>query len=104
MDEWTVVTSLAVLVGLAGGVAGPLVKLNGTISRLSAILEHVLARLDKLEGEEQRLHSRWEDRERALAQRIEGQERRLDRCEDRLSLLEGKKGDVYGKNQLEGTV
>lgn len=49
MNEWTVVTALSVVAGLVAAVAGPIVKLNGTISRLSAILEHVLVRLDKLE-------------------------------------------------------
>ena len=95
MDEWTVVTSLAVLVGLAGGVAGPLVKLNGTISRLSAILEHVLARLDKLEGEDQRLLKKGEEVQRLLSSRIDSQDRRLNQCENRLSLLEQKKGEFY---------
>ena len=51
MDQWSIVTSLSVLVGLAAAVTGPIVKLNSTIARLSAILEHVLNRLDKLEGE-----------------------------------------------------
>lgn len=55
MDQWSIVTSLSVLVGLAAAVTGPIVKLNSTIARLSAILEHVLNRLDKLEGEDQRL-------------------------------------------------
>ena len=58
MNEWTVVTSLSVIVGLAAALAGPVVKLNGTISRLSAILEHVLAQLSKLEREDEKLRAR----------------------------------------------
>ena len=42
MEPWTVVTTLSVLAALAAAVGGPLVKLNGTIARLSAMLEHVL--------------------------------------------------------------
>ena len=57
MNEWTVVTALSVVAGLVAAVAGPIVKLNGTISRLSAILEHVLVRLDKLEQEDERARS-----------------------------------------------
>ena len=60
MNEWTVVTALSVVAGLVAAVAGPIVKLNGTISRLSAILEHVLVRLDKLEQEDERARSREE--------------------------------------------
>ena len=40
MEPWTVVTTLSVLAALAAAVGGPLVKLNGTIARLSAMLEH----------------------------------------------------------------
>ena len=37
MEPWTVVTTLSVLAALAAAVGGPLVKLNGTIARLSAM-------------------------------------------------------------------
>ena len=82
---------LILLAALTAAVAGPIVKLNGTISRLSAILEQVLRRLDKLEGEDQRLQARGEEIQR-----------RLGRCESRLALLEQKQGGDYGANQLEG--
>ena len=85
MNEWTVVTALSV-------VAGPIVKLNGTISRLSAILEHVLVRLDKLEQEDERARGREEKTERRLSQRMDGQDQRLCRCENRLSLWEQRQG------------
>ena len=96
MDEWTVVTSLSVLAALAAAVAGPLVRLNGTSSRLSAMLEHVLARLDKLEGEDEKLRCRGEQSQRELGRRIEDQGQRLNRCENRLSLLEQTKGENHG--------
>ena len=92
MEPWTVVTTLSVLAALAAAVGGPLVKLNGTISRLSAILEHVLVRLDKLEQEDERARSREEKTERRLSQRMDGQDQRLCRCENRLSLLEQRQG------------
>lgn len=59
MEPWTVVTTLSVLAALAAAVGGPLVKLNGTIARLSAMLEHVLHRLDMLEGEDRNLRRKW---------------------------------------------
>ena len=92
MNEWTVVTALSVVAGLVAAVAGPIVKLNGTISRLSAILEHVLVRLDKLEQEDERARSGEEKTERRLSQRMDGQDQRLCRCENRLSLLEQRQG------------
>ena len=78
MEPWTVVTTLSVLAALAAAVGGPLVKLNGTIARLSAMLEHVLHRLDMLEGEETQCQ-------------LGG---RVSHCENRLSLLE-QKGGAY---------
>ena len=92
MNEWTVVTALSVVAGLVAAVAGPIVKLNGTISRLSAILEHVLVRLDKLEQEDERARGREEKTERLLSQRMDGQDQRLCRCENRLSLWEQRQG------------
>jgi hypothetical protein len=95
VDQWSIVTSLSVLVGLAAAVTGPIVKLNSTIARLSAILEHVLNRLDKLEGEDQRLLKKGEEIQQLLGSRIDSQDRRLNQCENRLSLLEQKKGEFY---------
>ena len=69
----------------AGG--GPLVKLNGTIARLSAMLEHVLHRLDMLEGEDRNLRRKWEETQCQLGGRV-------SHCENRLSLLE-QKGGAY---------
>lgn len=103
MNEWTVVTSLSVIVGLAAAVAGPLIKLNGTISRLSTILEHVLAQLDKLEEEDEKLRNRGVEIERQLGSRIDCHDRRINRCENRLALLEQRKGASYEYNQLDGT-
>lgn len=103
MNEWTVVTSLSMIIGLAAALAGPLIKLNGSISRLSAILEHVLAQLSKLEGEDEKLRAKGEEMGRLLNARIDGQDQRLNRCENRLSLLEQRKGALYDNDQLEGT-
>ena len=95
MNEWTVVTSLSVIVALAAAVGGPIVKLNGTISRLSVILEQVLQRLDKLEQEDQRLRERGERSEELFGSRMDGQDKRLNRCENRISLLEQRGGVRY---------
>ena len=87
MEPWTVVTTLSVLAALAAAVGGPLVKLNGTIARLSAMLEHVLHRLDMLEGEDRNLRRKWEETQCQLGGRV-------SHCENRLCLLE-QKGGAY---------
>jgi len=38
MNEWTVVTVIATLVGLCAAVVRPLICLNGTITRLTAVV------------------------------------------------------------------
>mgnify|MGYP001036569962 CR=1 FL=1 len=75
------------MAALAAAVGGPLVKLNGTIARLSAMLEHVLHRLDMLEGEDRNLRRKWEETQCQLGGRV-------SHCENRLSLLE-QKGGAY---------
>ena len=79
MEPWTVVTTLSVLAALAAAVGGPLVKLNGTIARLSAMLEHVL--------QDRNLRRKWEETQCQLGGRV-------SHCENRLSLLE-QKGGAY---------
>ena len=79
MEPWTVVTTLSVLAALAAAVGGPLVKLNGTIARLSAMLEHVLHRLDMLEGEDRNLRRKWEETQCQLGGRVSHCENRLPR-------------------------
>ena len=50
MQEWTVVGVVVVLVGLIGSVSGPLIKLNGNITKLTVAVDNFQRALDKLEG------------------------------------------------------
>ena len=43
MNEWSVVGVLIVLAGLVGGVAKPMLALNGAIVRLTTLLESITA-------------------------------------------------------------
>ena len=44
--EWTVITALVTLVGLGISVGGPVVRLNGSITRLNTLLQAMEARLN----------------------------------------------------------
>ena len=59
------------------------------------IYDKIFSILDKLEGEDQRLLKKGEEVQRLLSSRIDSQDRRLNQCENRLSLLEQKKGEFY---------
>ena len=47
--EWSVVTVIVVLVGLFAAIAGPIIKLNSTITKLSTMIDYALKKLDELE-------------------------------------------------------
>ena len=49
MTEWGVFGVIVALVSFVVAVAAPMLKLNGTITRLSTIIEQFSKRLDKLE-------------------------------------------------------
>lgn len=97
MNEWQVVGVLIALVGLVSAVAGPMIKLNGTISRLSTIIEHALKRLDRLEQDDtaiqvssrearRRIYERMDKQDTVIAQ----QDKLLGNHEVRLTHLEKK--------------
>ena len=48
--EWTAVTVLAAIAGLGVTVGGPVVRLNSSITRLTALLQAMERRLDALEA------------------------------------------------------
>ena len=40
MNEWEVVGVIVVLLGLIASISGPMIKLNGTLTRLNTKMEH----------------------------------------------------------------
>ena len=46
--EWNVVGVLVTLAGLAAAVGGPVLKLNGSITRLTTLLQAIEHRLDEV--------------------------------------------------------
>jgi hypothetical protein len=57
--EWTVVSALAVLVGLATAITGPLVRLNGNIAKLTAVVDGFKLAMETLRDENRRDHERF---------------------------------------------
>ena len=51
MTEWGVVGVIVALVGFLAATAGPLLKLNGAITRLTVAVEGFQKSLDKLDSE-----------------------------------------------------
>lgn len=48
--EWTVVTVIIALVGLLGGIVTPIIKLNSTITKLTAQVESFIKGLDEFKA------------------------------------------------------
>lgn len=60
--EWTVVTVLAVLVGLFLSVGKPIINLNSNITKLNTNLENIQKQQDKYEKDNEHEHDRiWKN-------------------------------------------
>lgn len=59
--EWQIVGVIVVLIGLAGSIVGPVVKLNSSITRLTVTMERVVKDMDSLKENSHDAHQRlWE--------------------------------------------
>lgn len=97
MTEWGVFGVIVALVSFVVAVAAPMLKLNGTITRLSTIIEQFSKRLDKLEHNDEitknstreshrRLHDRIDKNGELIAEhdlKLENHEIRLNQLEER---------------------
>lgn len=84
MTEWTVVTVIVVLAGLIATIIKPIIKLNGTLTRLGESV-------DALEKNISGLTSRNSETHEKLWGKLEAQERALGGHETRIQILERKK-------------
>lgn len=86
--EWNVVGVLVTLAGLAAAVGGPVLKLNGSITRLTTLLQAIEHRLDGVErdAKEQRAHAA--ESHRRIWAHSDEQDERLEDHEKRITLLE----------------
>ena len=59
--EWQVVGVIVVLVGLAGSIIGPVIKLNSSITRLTVTMERLVKDVDAFKESSHDSHKRlWE--------------------------------------------
>ena len=59
--EWQVVGVIVVLVGLAGSIIGPVIKLNSSITRLTVTMERLVRDMDAFKESSRDAHKRlWE--------------------------------------------
>ena len=86
--QWEVVGVIVTLVGLAAAVGGPVLKLNGSITRLTTLLQAIEHRLDTLEqgAKEQRTHAA--ESHRRIWNHNDEQDACLEDHEKRITLLE----------------
>ncbi|NCB73442.1 MAG: hypothetical protein EOM51_01675 [Clostridia bacterium] len=83
MDEWTVVTVIATLIGICASVIRPLISLNGTITRLTAAVNVLEKNISGLAAKNSESHAKIWDK-------VDEHEELLNCHETRLVLIENK--------------
>lgn len=84
MNEWTVITVIATLVGLGAAVIRPLISLNTSITRLTDIVNELEKNISGLTVKNSEAHGRiWE--------KLEQHDDTLNSHETRLILVEKRK-------------
>ena len=81
MTEWGVVGVVVALVGFLAATAGPLLKLNGAITRLTVAVEGFQKSLDKLDSENRLSH-------KDIYKRLDGHDTALAEHGQRIKHLE----------------
>lgn len=85
MTEWGVFGVVVALISFVVAVAAPMLKLNGTITRLSTIIEQFSKRLDKLEQDDEASRSSNREARRRIHERIDGQEKQIAEHDKKLA-------------------
>lgn len=83
MTEWDIVTVLAAVVGLFAAVGAPVIRLNATMTRLSALVEQLEKKVEKQGTESKESHRR-------LWAHNDEQDEKLNDHEKRITILERK--------------
>lgn len=83
MTEWQIVGVIVTLIGLVTAIATPLIKLNTSITRLTAAVEHFDGRLTDAEHKNAQSHDK-------LWRKEEEQDERIGDHEKRITVLEVK--------------
>jgi len=83
MTEWTVVTVVAALAALITAVAKPLIKLNGSISRLTEAVNQLESKIAALTEKNAESHAR-------LWRKSDEQDRQISAHETQLRVMESR--------------
>ena len=83
MNGWDIVQVIVVLVGLLGGVMGPVLRLNSSMTKLNTTLNNVDERLKKQEEHSQNAHERIWEKNDEQDKMLANHEGRITRLEDR---------------------
>lgn len=81
MNGWDIVQVIVVLVGLLGGVMGPVLRLNSSMTKLNTTLNNVDERLKKQEEHSRESHIRIWQKNEEQDQKLENHEGRITRLE-----------------------
>lgn len=84
MNEWAVVGVLITLGGFFLTVGAPILKLNGTITRLQVVLDDLKKDFDKQQAKASETHKRIFDHDAEQDRRIEDHEVRIRLVEDHM--------------------
>jgi len=83
LSEWTVITVLIAVVGLLVTVTAPVIKLMGTITRLSCSVEDLRGDIETLTSKNAQSHTRLWEHNKEQDLKISGHEGRIGTLEGR---------------------
>ena len=92
MTEWTVFGVIAALATFTIAIVTPIIKLNGTITKLSVILENVLQRIEKLESQDDVFKKERKEAHEKIHNRIDSVEEEVNDHEKRIFAIERREG------------
>lgn len=81
MTEWNVIEVITVITGLFVTIGLPVIRLNGTISKLNITVDNLDKRFEKFEGDNHDSHKR-------LWNKNEEQDKKIGDHETRIKILE----------------
>lgn len=88
MTEWNIVTVIAVIVGLIGTVAAPLMKNTRAMTQLGAEIKNLIYRIEINEKETDELKVKASSRHKQIFDRLDEQGEKINNHEGRISALE----------------
>lgn len=83
MNQWTVVQTVVVLIGLFITIGAPIIKLNTTITRLNSIVESLDKRFGRFEISNSEGHKRLWEKNTKIDEAVNDHEARIQKIESK---------------------